>query len=108
MRCCPCGNRSWRRCIDSGILQAVPPPPDFIQWVTDPARTNDELFTVEILVEGVRAFNWPFNHVDNTFAGQRERARERKLNPAHRPALHPDELQELIGRRDTIKNFSGA
>lgn len=79
-----------------------------MQWVSDPARTNDELFTVEILLEGVRAIKWPCNRVDNSFAGRRERARERKLNPAHRPALHPDELRELIGRRDTIKLFSGA
>jgi hypothetical protein len=79
-----------------------------MQWVSDPARTSDELFTVEIILEGVRGYNWPFHYVDKGFEAQRERRRERKLNPAHRPALHPNELRELNNRRDTLQNFSGA
>ena len=77
-------------------------------WVSDPTRTNDELFTVEAILETVRGHNWPFDYADNSFEAQRERARERKLNPAHRPALHHDELQALAERARTLNYFSGA
>lgn len=84
-------------------------PQDFLAWVCDPARTNDELFTVEILIEGARGgTDWPFSHVDGSYDARMERARERKFNPAHRPALHRDELKALMARAETVTNFSGA
>jgi len=36
-------------------------PRNFVEWVCDPARTNDELFTVERLIEHARSnSDWPF------------------------------------------------
>lgn len=64
-------------------------------WVSDPARTKDELFTVEAILECVRGYHWPFTH-------------ERKLNPAHRAAFHRDELEALANRAKTLTNLSGA
>lgn len=82
---------------------------DFMQWVSDPARINDELFTVEILLEAARGSSgWPFSYVESGWQAQRERARARGSNPAYRPALHRDELQALIDRADSVKYCSGA
>lgn len=76
-------------------------------WVSNPARTNDELFTVELLLEAQRGYQWPFNHVNAESEAKRERAKARKLNPAHRPAMPRDELKELIARVETIKYYGG-
>ena len=53
-------------------------------WVSDPARTNDELFTVEIFLETARGNKWPFSYVDHSFEAKLERvnALRFKLNPA--------------------------
>ncbi len=85
----------------------MPKKPDFLEWVSDPARTNDELFTVEMLLERARGHDWPFDFVDHSFDAQRERTRARRLNPGHRPALHMEELEYLLERGATMKGFSG-
>jgi hypothetical protein len=84
------------------------PADDFIRWVSDPSRTTEELFTVEVLLERVRDAQWPFRYVDTGLDAEMERARERKLNPAYRPSLHLDELRELARRAEKVKYFSGA
>ena len=39
----------------------VSDPGDFVRGATDPVRTGDELFTVELLIERMRAWLlWPF------------------------------------------------
>lgn len=81
---------------------------DFLKWVSDPARTNDELFTVEIMLEQARGFGWPHRYVESGWAARSQRARERKLNPDYRPALHLDELQTLIEQPEKRILFSGA
>ncbi len=81
---------------------------DFLQWVSDPARTSDELFTVEMLLERNRGHNWPLSLVETGFEAELERARARKLNPGYRPALHHEELLILAERAATLKHFSGA
>ncbi|HEY4282889.1 MAG TPA: hypothetical protein VGM62_07470 [Chthoniobacterales bacterium] len=36
---------------------------DFLEWVSDSARTGDELFTVELLIERMRlSMQWPFRN----------------------------------------------
>ena len=78
-----------------------------MQWVSDPARTSDELFTIEMLLERTRNHAWPLALVDISFEAQQERAHARKLNPGHRPALHREELALLAERAETVKHFSG-
>jgi hypothetical protein len=80
----------------------------FLDWVSDPARSNDELFPVEILLEHSRGYQWPHELVDGSFEAQMERARQRKANPAHRPSLHLEELRTLIEQMDKKIVFSGA
>ena len=56
---------------------------DFLKWVSDPARTNDELFTVELFVEQSRvSHDWPHQFVDNGFEAKMQRAKERRADPA--------------------------
>lgn len=83
-------------------------PQEFMQWVSDPARTTDELFMVEVILEEARGSDWPFAYTNNDFDARMERARERKMNPAYRPALHLDELQHLIERVEAVRHSSGA
>lgn len=77
---------------------------DFMDWVTDRRRTTDQLFTVELLLEGARARpGWPFSDTDASFAAQRERAKERWANPGYAPSFHHDELRALAERRDDVR-----
>lgn len=81
---------------------------NFLKWVSDLARTNDELFTLEILLERARGHTWPHHFVEDGYDAQRERARERQLNPAYRPALHLEELRTLVAEVEKRTYFSGA
>lgn len=81
---------------------------DFLSWVSDPRRTNDELFTVELLIASKRhALDWPHHYVRMDWEELRARGRERMLNPAYRPALHLDELRTLQERAETVNYFAG-
>src|ERR1051326_976443 len=81
------------------------PPKDLVQWITDPSRTADDLYTVELLLEGVRYRNdWPFqNRYD--FDAEREKRRRRKLNPLYRSSFRREELLTLARVTDTVTNF---
>jgi hypothetical protein len=71
-------------------------PRDFVEWVCDPARTNDELRTVELLIEQRRSDpDWPFPELRENFDAQLERMRERGVNPGYRPGLHEGEIEQL-------------
>jgi len=53
-------------------------PRNFVDWVCDPARTNDELFTVELLIEQRRNdVDWAFPERRQTFNEHMETMRER-------------------------------
>ena len=71
-------------------------PRDFVDWVCDPARTNDELFTVELLIEQRRSNpDWPFPELREEFDAQMERMRARGVDPGYRPGLHEGEIEQL-------------
>lgn len=83
-------------------------PQDFVDWVCDPARTNDELFTVELLIEQRRhSPDWPFPQGRLDFDSQFATKKERGLNPAYRPGLREGELQQLWAQRDKVTAFTG-
>lgn len=71
---------------------------DFKHWALDPARTNDELFTVELLIEWGRvAWGWKHqNPKPFDYPGKAAREEERKMNPAYRPELNPEWLDATV------------
>ena len=80
---------------------------NFLKWVSNPARTNDELFTVELLLEQSRGYGWPHQFVDPGIDARMQRAKERRANPAYRPSLHLEELRTLIETAEKKTSFSG-
>jgi hypothetical protein len=82
-------------------------PEVFQQWALDPARTNDELFTVEILLEWGRVV-WGWKHQQPKMPDwDKEQAhrKERRLNPAYRPQIKRDYLDATIEIWADIKKF---
>lgn len=83
---------------------------DFSHWVTTASRTNDELLTVELLIERMRFWpHWPFRDrrvVD--FEEQMKLKKERRFNPAYRPFLAMDELEALQELRDSVTHFDAS
>jgi hypothetical protein len=101
--------RSFPLSASSGLatLERVSNPADFIRWVTNPARTNDELFTVELLLERMRAWHhWPFRDRSLGFEETMKVMKARRFNPAYRPALPLDELEALQERAATVTHFN--
>jgi hypothetical protein len=89
-------------------LLTVNPPQDFVTWATDPARSADELFAVEILIEGMRHFqNWPFRDRREPFDREMQTMKARKFNPAYRPALPLAEIELLQKRAASVFYFGG-
>ncbi len=81
---------------------------NFLTWVTNPQRTNDELFTVELLLERMRCWqHWPFRDRSLPFDQHQAAKKERMRNPAYRPSLPLDELEALQERADTVTYFAG-
>jgi hypothetical protein len=81
---------------------------DFYQWTTDPARTSDELYPAEMLVErGWQLyqikhklpfhFNWDAIH---------RLKRERNENPAYRPRIADAHIKATLEMWEEIKEFS--
>jgi hypothetical protein len=71
-------------------------PRDFVEWVCDPARTNDELFTVELLIEQRRSNpDWLFPERRESFESEMETKRARGVDPGYRPGLHEGEIEQL-------------
>jgi hypothetical protein len=83
-------------------------PRNFVEWVCDPARTNDELFTVEVIIERERfSPRWPFQERQPDFDDSLTSLKARAANPAYRPALHKDEIEHLAGAPGEVTSFSG-
>ena len=83
-------------------------PEDFVTWTTDPARSADELFTIELLIELVRNWShWPFRDRGESFDVRMKRMRARKFDPPYRSALPLDEIEQLQERVATILHFGG-
>ena len=84
-------------------------PGDFVGWATDPARSGDELFTVELLIERMRhSLQWPFRERALDFDEQQKIKKERRFNPAYRPVLARDELEALQECPDTVTHFASS
>ncbi len=80
------------------------PAEEFRHWVLDPARTNDELFTAELLLETAKQ-RWEIKH--NQFEGYNweaiaARRRERAGNPAYRPRITAELVDQAIEVWDEI------
>jgi len=83
-------------------------PRNFVAWVCDPARTNDELFTVEVIIEQERfSPRWPFRERQPDFDDNLTAIKARAANPAYRPALHKDEIEHLARVPGEVTSFSG-
>jgi hypothetical protein len=86
----------------------VSEPDDFVGWATDPARTANELFTVELLIERMRAWShWPFRQRALGFEESLQDQKERKFTPGYRPNLPRDEVEALQERAATVTHFQG-
>jgi hypothetical protein len=73
-------------------------PEEFQHWTLDPGRTNDELFTVELLLEWGRIV-WGWKHQQPKMHDwDREHAhrKERRLNPAYRPQINREYLAYTV------------
>src|SRR5664279_3186690 len=83
---------------------------DFMSWVSDPARTSDELFTVELLIEIERhGRDWPFrDRAAGSFEEQMAEKKARAANPGYRPALSRDEIEELGRQAAKVTHFSAS
>jgi hypothetical protein len=83
-------------------------PQDFVEWVCDPSRTNDELFTVELLIEHRRSSpNWPFPERQQGFDTRMETMRSRGEDPGYRPGLDEAEIEQLITQAADVRVFHG-
>jgi hypothetical protein len=83
-------------------------PRNFVDWVCDPARTNDELFTVELLIEQRRhESDWAFPEFRQDYDAHHETMRIRGMNPAYQPGLHEGEVKQLWALRDKVLCFHG-
>ncbi|MEY2520037.1 MAG: internalin [Verrucomicrobiota bacterium] len=83
-------------------------PQNFVDWVCDPARTNDELFTVELLIEQRRHDrDWAFPEFREDFNTHMETMRTRGANPAYRPGLHEGEIEQLSVQGEKVVAFHG-
>ena len=73
----------------------------FIQWALDPARTVEERFTLELIVEQGLSY-WDAQHQTHTpidWDARRERERQRSLNPAYQPKFSERDVRRHARRR---------
>jgi hypothetical protein len=73
-------------------------PEDFKQWALEPSRTNDELFTVELIVEWGRVV-WGWKHQQpkmHDWDKEQAHRKERRLNPAYRPQINREYLDATV------------
>lgn len=88
--------RVSERHVFCGYTRGMSNGADFVAWATDPARTADQLFTVELLIERARLWQeWPFRDRTLPFDEEMAAAKARKLNPAYRPTPARDEIEVL-------------
>ena len=79
----------------------------FIRWALDDARTVDERYTVELLVElGVGWWNSRHNiSKGESFEERMERKRQRALNPAYEPRYSQTDLQHATETWPDVKTW---
>jgi hypothetical protein len=73
-------------------------PEDFKKWALEPTRTNDELFTVELIIEWGRVV-WGWKHQQpkmHDWDKEQAHRKERRLNPAYRPQLNREYLDATV------------
>ena len=79
----------------------------FVDWALDDARTREQRYTVEVLVEqGIRHWNshrkiYESEPFENSYA----RSRERKLNPAYEPFYNEEGLRKTAESLADLKNW---
>ena len=82
-------------------------PEAFIDWALDPARTLEERYSTELLVEfGVMVWNGQrqiFEH--ESPEARMARNRERKLNPAYEPRFSEESLAKTASVLPTMKGW---
>jgi hypothetical protein len=81
---------------------------EFRAWALDPARTNEELFTVELLLEqGRTVWGWKHKqprHFD--WGAITAHRKERRLNPAYRPVLNQEDMECTVEVLADVKTLS--
>jgi hypothetical protein len=80
----------------------------FIRWALDDARTVEERYTTEILVEqGVSWWNSRHKiYIHESWEERRERQRQRLLNPAYEPRYSEDSLRKTAEVLPEFKSWS--
>ena len=80
----------------------------FIQWALDAARTVEERYTTELIVE--MALNYWFSHHKISrpfdFEAIRERQRQRALNPAYEPKLNETDVRRATEMFHQLKSWT--
>lgn len=80
----------------------------FVRWALADARTVEELYTTELIVE--QGLNWWYSHhkISRPFDYEAiiERQRQRSLNPAYEPKLNETELRRAAEMLHQIKSWS--
>jgi hypothetical protein len=80
----------------------------FIRWALDNARTVEERYTTELIVE--QGLNWWFMHhkISRPFdhAAIRERQRQRTLNPAYEPKLDESNVRRAAEMLHNLKTWN--
>src|SRR5664279_1678820 len=81
-----------------------------VAWALDPARTIEERYTLELLVEsGVGFWNARHNvHVSYSLEDSMARSRERKLNPAYDPHYSEENLRKAVEHLEIIEEWRGS
>ncbi|MEO7934302.1 MAG: hypothetical protein ABIT76_14200 [Chthoniobacterales bacterium] len=81
---------------------------EFCAWVLHPSRTNDELYTAELILEWGRVV-WGWKHKNPEVTDwelDRKKRSARRLNPAYRPKIDRDLLDKTIEVWGEIKRFA--
>ncbi len=78
----------------------------FRTWALDPARTGEELYTAELLIEAAQQrWNVQQKIYTRDYEAIHERQKRRKLNPAYRPTLTPAALDLVVAMWSEIKEL---
>jgi hypothetical protein len=81
---------------------------DFKEWALDPKRTNEELFTLELLLEKGRVV-WGWKHKNyghDDWDAKRAHSEERRLNPAYRAVVNREYLDCTVEIWEKFTDFS--
>src|SRR5438093_10774905 len=81
---------------------------DFIQWALDPARPVEEAYVAECLL-GPALGRWRYEHkVSVPFDWEKISAarKQRKLNPAYRPTLDPQDVKRAAECLSSVESLN--